>query len=103
MSSRAQKEALRAQIARGEVDIPMDRFERVTVQRVRCRLCHAIGLGMAVPGASWNLSPWQIPHVQDHPVACRCGLSFLSPGHLNQHVKADRWPWRALEHGPNLS
>lgn len=101
MSSRAQKEALRRRILKGEVLIPDDRFERIGHRDfVQCTKCHATGLGMALPLTGWGLSAWQIDHVQDHPVPCRCGLSFLTETHLGQHVKADRWPYRAAQHGP---
>ncbi|HEY5785238.1 MAG TPA: hypothetical protein VIT65_10715 [Microlunatus sp.] len=100
MSSRAQKEALRRRILKGEVLIPEDRFERIGHRDfIQCTLCHASGMGMVLPLTGWGLSPWQIDHVLDHPVLCLCGLSYLTHGHFAQHLKVERWPHRAAHHG----
>ena len=100
MSSRRQKRAIERELQSGLIPMPVGRFERVANSlRVRCVLCHASGFGDVNPTV-WSLSPWQVPCVLEHPSACRCGLTFHSPGHLSQHTKFTRWPERRLEHGP---
>lgn len=101
MTSRAQKWAIIRRFESGELTMPSGRFERVpnSGRRIRCVLCHASGYGYTLPTLG-TVSPWQVPCLLDHPTPCRCGLRFHSPGHLSQHVKADRWPYRALDHGP---
>jgi hypothetical protein len=99
MTSRAQKQAILQEFRDGKRAIPAGRFERYNSHlRVRCVFCHASGFGPLQP-TPWDASPWQVPCLLNHPTDCRCGLSFHSPGHLAQHVKADRWPSRALDHG----
>ena len=101
MTSRSQKRAIERQFQRGELALPAGRFVHLAghSDRVQCVLCGRRGLGLANP-TPWNLSPWQIPCLLEHTEDCRCGLSFHNPAHLAQHVKADRYPERALMHGP---
>jgi hypothetical protein len=93
-----QRNLIRRSLERGDRTIPEGRFEGAHGRRVRCSLCHATGLGLMNP-SPWSISPWQIPHVQEHLAPCKCGLTFLSQGHLNQHVKPGRYPYRSLTHG----
>jgi hypothetical protein len=105
VTSRAQKQVIVAQLQRGELPMPVGRFERLDPrshsERVRCVLCGATGLGSTNPTV-WELtgSHWQIMCLMPHPVRCRCGLSFRTESHLGQHVNARHYPERALMHGP---
>ena len=101
MTSRSQKLAILREFQLGRRAMPAGRFERMGSHspRVRCVMCWAVGFGPIQP-TPWDVSPWQIPCLLEHTAECRCGLSFHNPGHLAQHVKADRYPERALMHGP---
>lgn len=99
MTGQTQRMLIRRSLERGDRTIPEGRFESAGGHRVRCSLCHCTGLGLTTPTVP-QLSPWQIPHVQEHLAPCKCGLTFLSQGHLSQHVKAGRYPYRSLIHGP---
>ena len=102
MTGRAELRSLRARLISGALLIPAGRFERAGGgKRVRCTLCHVAGLGLVEPDAH-SASPWQVSHMRKHWSPCHCGLTFLSPGHLRQHIAVTRYPARAAEHWPVL-